>query len=265
MEILEVQAEGKEPIQKCGEFVRFDRLLRAEHWSVMILFTMLAVTGIPQRYSGATFSVWLVNSLGGIDFIRGIHRIAGILFGVLAVWHLGRVILNVLIKGRTPHMIPTSKDFRDAVKTVRYYLKLSDEYPKFDRYDFRQKFEYLGMVMGGIVMIVTGFLLYFPIFLTKYLPAFLIPVAKTAHGYEAMLALSVILIWHMYGAHLSPDIFPFDKTIFTGKISRERMEKEHPLEYERLVSSNRDLATASSKLLGDEPPRDPSEVTEHKQ
>lgn len=237
MELTEKPAEGKETPQIPEQFIRFDRFLRAEHWSVMLLFIALMITGIPQRYSDTAFSVWLVNSLGGIDLIRFIHRLTGILFALLAVWHLGRVILGVLIKKRTPHMIPTSKDFHDAANTVRYYLKLSEEYPKFDRFDFRQKFEYLGLVMGGMVMISTGFLLYFPLFFTKYLPAFLIPVAKTAHGYEAMLALSVILIWHMYGAHLSPEIFPFDKTIFTGKISRERMEKEHTLEYERLVEA----------------------------
>ena len=38
----------------------------------------------------------------------------------------------------------------------------------------------------------------------------------------------------MYSAHLSPDVFPFDPTIFTGKISEERMRHEHPLEYDRV-------------------------------
>jgi len=216
------------------EFVRFNRMLIGEHWAVMMLFTLLVITGIPQRYAEASWAQWIVHYLGGIDIARGMHRIAGILFAALAVWHLGRVIYGVLFKRRTPHMIPTSKDFRDAISTLRYYLRLSEEHPKFDRYDFRQKFEYFGLIMGGMVMIITGFLLYAPLFFTKFLPAFLIPVAKMAHGYEAMLALSVILIWHLYGAHLSPDVFPMDKSIFTGKISRERMEKEHPLELERI-------------------------------
>jgi hypothetical protein len=44
----------------------------------------------------------------------------------------------------------------------------------------------------------------------------------------------------MYGAHFNPDVFPFDSSIFTGKISRERMEKEHPLELARLQSGAKD-------------------------
>jgi hypothetical protein len=31
-------------------------------------------------------------------------------------------------------------------------------------------------------------------------------------------------------------VFPVDTTIFTGRISEERMRHEHPLEYERLVA-----------------------------
>ena len=49
------------------------------------------------------------------------------------------------------------------------------------------------------------------------------------------MAFLVVIIWHIYNAHFNPDVFPFDTTIFTGQISRERMEHEHPLELERLV------------------------------
>jgi hypothetical protein len=40
----------------------------------------------------------------------------------------------------------------------------------------------------------------------------------------------------MYNTHLASGIFPLDRTIFTGKISRQRLQREHPLEYQRLES-----------------------------
>jgi hypothetical protein len=49
------------------------------------------------------------------------------------------------------------------------------------------------------------------------------------------MAFLVVITWHIYNAHLNPDVFPFDFTIFTGKISRHRMETEHPLELARLT------------------------------
>jgi formate dehydrogenase subunit gamma len=219
---------------KSKDVRRFSTMLISEHWLVMIIFVGLVVTGIPQRFPESSIAQFMVRNMGGIDITRWIHRIMGFMFAGLAVWHLTHVLYGILFRRRTPYMIPTSKDFRDVVTTLRYYLRLSEEYPRFDRYDFRQKFEYFGMLMGGMVMISTGFFLFAPVFFTKFLPAFLIPIAKTIHGYEAMLALSIILLWHTYGAHMNPDVFPFDSSIFTGKISRERMHHEHPMELERI-------------------------------
>ncbi|HEY6910792.1 MAG TPA: cytochrome C, partial [Myxococcales bacterium] len=105
---------------------------------------------------------------------------------------------------------------------------------RFDRYDYRQKFEYWGMVAGSLIMTFTGFILFWPALVASVLPGQLIPAAKVMHSYEGLMAFLVVIVWHLYNAHLSPDVFPFDTSIFTGKISRERMEHEHPLELERI-------------------------------
>ena len=83
-------------------------------------------------------------------------------------------------------------------------------------------------------MIVTGFALYLPTLFAGLVGGQAIPAAKVAHSNEGLMALLVILTWHIFSAHLSPDVFPFDRSIFNGKISVERMRHEHPLEYARL-------------------------------
>ena len=88
-------------------------------------------------------------------------------------------------------------------------------------------------------MVATGLCMWYPIQVTSVLPGELIPAAKAMHGGEGLLAFASILMWHMYSAHLSPDVFPFDKTMFTGKISEERMKHEHPIEYERILEGER--------------------------
>jgi formate dehydrogenase subunit gamma len=225
-------------------FVRFSSRQRVEHLLVMLLFIVLAITGFPQKFSDAAWARWLVDAMGGIEVARALHRGAGIAFAVLTFVHLGVAAVLVATGKSRPSMIPGRKDFVDAITTLKYYLGLTEVQARFDRFDYRQKFEYWGLVMGGILMVGTGLVLYFPLLVTTYLPGVLIPVAKVAHSNEGLMAFLVVLTWHIYNAHLNPDVFPFDKTIFTGKISRHRMEHEHPLELDRLTGKA--AATAES-------------------
>ena len=155
-------------------------------------------------------------------------------FATLSMLHVVTVGFKIAIGRARPTLVPNRKDFSDAVLTIRYYLGLSDHHAAFDRFDYRQKFEYWGLLLGGVLMVATGLILYFPLLALRLLPGEFVPAAKVAHSNEGLMAFLVVITWHVYNAHLSPDTFPFDTSIFTGKISRERMEHEHPLELARM-------------------------------
>ena len=217
------------------EFVRFSVSQRLEHLMTMVCFAALLATGLPQKFSDASVSIWLVNSLGGIDNVRFIHRIFATVFIFSAVYHVGAIGLSITRGKFNPSMAPSLRDFVDALVMLRYSVGLSNSKPRFGRYDYRQKFEYWGIVYGGIIMIVTGLTLWFPTYVTRILPGEVVPAAKEMHTGEALLALLVIVTWHMYSVMLSPSHFPGDWSIFTGKISHEKIKEEHPLEYVALV------------------------------
>ena len=221
-----------------SDIVRFSVRQRAEHFSVMILFTVLVITGMPQKYYQAAFSATVVHAFGGIGATRLIHRVAGVLFALTLLAHLAVAIWQLATRRLTRlGIIPGRQDYKDAIATLRYYLGLSKQKALFDRYDYRQKFEYWGMVAGSLIMVATGFMLLFPVAIGSLIPGQLIPTAQVAHSNEGLMAFLVVIVWHIYNAHLNPDVFPFDWSIFNGKISRHRMLEEHPLELARIEGS----------------------------
>lgn len=212
---------------------RFSPRERAEHFLVMVVFIVLSVTGLPQKYFEAGWARWIILALGGVDAIRFWHRAAGLLFTAMTAVHVVFALKQALSGRGSFSLVPTRRDFADAIMTIRYYLGLSNQQARFDRFDYRQKFEYWGMIMGSLIVIGSGLVLLYPIAIADWLPGQVIPAAKVAHSNEGLLAFLTVIVWHIYNAHLSPDVFPLDTSIFTGRISVERMKREHPLEYER--------------------------------
>jgi cytochrome b subunit of formate dehydrogenase len=225
--------------------VRFSKKQRVEHFVVMSTFVLLALTGFPQKFYEADASRFLVRIFGGLDGARLVHRVSGFAFAALTFFHLAAAILSTLQHRMKMTIVPDRQDFRDAVQQLRYYLGLGEKEARFDRFDYRQKFEYWGLVLGGLVMIATGFVLYFPMAVARFLPGELIPAAKVAHSNEGLMAFLVVITWHIYNAHLAPGIFPFDPAIFTGKISLERLRHEHRREYDRLYGATAAPAAAA--------------------
>lgn len=212
-------------------YVRFSLDQRVEHALLIVSFTLLMLTGLPQKYAGSPWAETLIAWLGGVERVRRLHHAAAVMLILEAVLHIVAVGYRVYVRGaRVRVMLPGWKDVQDFFAAVGYNLGLRREPPRFDRYSFKEKLEYWAVVWGTLIMILTGFMLWNPIATTRWLPGEVIPAAKAAHGGEALLALLAILTWHVYHAHIRH----FNKSIFTGRMSREEMLEEHPLELARI-------------------------------
>lgn len=216
---------------------RFGPFRIVEHWLNALAFAILVITGLSQKFHEYGISQWIVMTLGGIDTTRIIHRYTGIVLAALTVQHIISASFGILFLRWQPSMIIHKKDFIDAIDNIKYYLGMTEHPARCDRFDYKQKFEYWGVVVGGVLMVATGVILWFPTYVAKFLPGEFIPAAKALHTNEALLAFLVIVIWHIYNSIFSPEVFPIDKVMFTGKISKERMIHEHPMEYARIVGA----------------------------
>ena len=71
----------------------------------------------------------------------------------------------------------------------------------------------------------------------RHLPGWVFNVAAIFHGEEAFLAAVFLFTVHFFNNHFRPDKFPLEIVRFTGTVALADYQRDHPLEYRRLVDS----------------------------
>jgi len=206
---------------------RFSLTQRIEHFVLLLSFTILALTGLPQKYLALAWAQRLIGVFGGIETTRLVHRMFAVILMAQGLYHLVAMVAGRKRPMRRHDMHVSLADVRDLIGDALFLAGRRRERPRFGRFDYRQKFEYWVVVWGTTMMALTGLIMWLPIAVTRWLPGVVIPASRVVHGGEALLALFAVIAWHLYNAHLRPDIFPMDPAMFTGKISIERLRHEH--------------------------------------
>ncbi len=219
-----------------AQYKRFAPSQRMEHIILLVTFTGLALTGLPQEFADQGWAKALIGFFGGIESARIIHHFLATLLLAEAIYHGGVISYKLYVLGRRATMLPGIRDLRDAINWIAFNLGLRKQHPHLPRYNFGEKAEYLAVVWGTIIMAITGFMMWNPITTTTLLPGSVIPAARAAHGAEAVLAVLSIFIWHMYNVHLKR----FNKAMWTGKISSEAMSEEHAEELDEIAQGETD-------------------------
>lgn len=231
------------PVQHERTFPRFTVAQRWEHVVLMLSGLVLFLTGLPQKYRESSISQDLLSTPDRIELIRQIHHVAAIVLALLAAYHLGR-IFYLMAKRRLPgDLLPTWQDVRDAGHMLQYLLFLRSDKPKFGRYNFEQKVTYWVVFFGLLIMGVSGFIIWFPVFFTRFLPGGVVPAAKLAHSTEAIVIAIFVIVWHVYHVHVERT----NLSMFTGRVSEEEMKEFHEKEYERLTRQSESNAKPGAK------------------
>jgi cytochrome b subunit of formate dehydrogenase len=162
-----------------------------------------------------------------------VHRFAAVLIILSGVYHL--VYLTFLAQKRVLpfSMVPVLKDAFDIRDNVLHMLGLKKERPRFDRFNYLEKFDYWAVFWGVVMMVGSGFIFWYPVFFARFLPTFVLTSAQIIHGEEATLAAIFLFVVHFYNAHLKPSIFPMNWAWLNGQTTLEYMKDEHPTEFER--------------------------------
>jgi cytochrome b subunit of formate dehydrogenase len=225
------QQRRHEPEAPEPEFERLSLNQRLQHWLLITSFVTLLVTGLPLLFPTTSISRDVVHLLGGVGARAVIHRIAALTLIGLVVYHALYVLFSRKGYWEFRQLLPGPRDLLDLLHMLRYYFGLSQARPAFGRYNYIEKFEYLAVGWGSVIMIGTGLVLWSPNVTLAILPKWVTDIATVVHSWEAILAFLAIIVWHMYNVHWNPSVFPMSRIWLTGKIGLRELEENHPLEY----------------------------------
>ena len=220
--------------------IRFFLTQRVEYLILLVSFTMLGITGLSQTFYDTMIGDYILNLFGGIDSIRQVHRVFSFLLGVQSIYHVWMFLFNPVAYRQISKFWPDWSDLEHFFQTIKLNLGLSQQRPRFDRYTFEEKVDYWALVLGTVIMGVTGLMQWFPMLVTEFLPGWAIPAARALHKWQAILTALAILTWHFYHVVLKT----FNTSIFTGIMTIKEMKEEHPAE---LLYLERAAAVAGSK------------------
>jgi len=77
------------------------------------------------------------------------------------------------------------------------------------------------------VMAFTGFALWFPTVATSWMPSWIVRVSEVVHFYEAILAVSAIVIWHFFYVLFMPSEYPMSTVWLNGRMPEHEWKKMH--------------------------------------
>jgi len=252
----DIKLKAAQDNENYSRFSPFERLL---HVMVVTSFLLLVITGMPLKFYYTAWAKTMFAAFGGPQVARSLHRLGALVTFVYFALHLldrircawqgRRRVLNPL-NGRfewkrlwnivvgPDSMVPCKRDWNEFIAHVKWFIGRGAR-PQFERWTYWEKFDYMAVFWGVAMIGVSGLIMWFPEFFTRFLPGWAINIALVIHSDEALLAAGFIFAFHFFNVHFRPEKFPIDTVIFSGRISKTELLHERRRWYERLVAENR--------------------------
>lgn len=231
-------------------FYRFSLNQRIQHFILAFTVVLLVLTGMPLKFSDASWAPYLYSLFGGIKYAPVVHKVNGAILMGLFFYHIFYLIYVIRkyyiapVKKRgalkkfeglkivlTQKMVPNLKDAFDIRDLMKYLLYLTNKRPDGDEMTWKEKFDYWAPFWGMVIIGFSGLILWSKELFTQILPGGVLNFLLIAHSDEALLAALFLFIWHWYNVHFSISVFPMGTVFLTGYLSEELMVEEHYQHY----------------------------------
>ena len=227
---LPMGSEGLVPVE------RFSLRDRGLHVILILSFMTLVLTGFPIKYHGVHWARILIGFWGGAEMAGLFHRIAAAILIALFLYVVWLSLRFVFPKGQgtkgwlgrlfgPDSLVPNLKDWEDMKGMFLWFLNRG-EMPKFERWTYWEKFDFMAVFWGMFAIGGSGVLLWIPEWSSWIVPGWVLNIATLVHSEEALLAALFIFTVHFFNTHGVPTKFPMDPIIFTGRYRLAEMKEQ---------------------------------------
>jgi formate dehydrogenase subunit gamma len=206
-----------------------DSYERIIHWSLAISCLLLCLTGLGMMFHTFNFVSYL---FGGMHNMKFVHNFTGIVFFIA-------LLLAIRMWWREAGVFVLPEDM-EWVKVAGGYLWHVDNVPETGKYNPGQKAFYLAVVIFGVVMVITGFIMWFP---AKF------PVGLVRWMYP-LHALGFLVIFAFFFVHLYLGTIGNPGTVqamFSGWMDKKVLTMLHPKWVKEMEHEGRLIAWGEQK------------------
>jgi formate dehydrogenase subunit gamma len=207
-------------VMKSGEVARYTPGERVNHWSVALLFILLAASGLAFFHPAFYFLSWL---LGGGPWARILHPFLGVLMFALFLLMAMRYWNDNKIQAYD----------REWGKRMGDFINNRDAgLPEIDKYNMGQKQFFWVQVACMFLLIASGVILWRPYFAGLF-PIPLIRIAAVVHAAAGFVLIVAVLV-HVYAAIWVKGTI---RAMVRGSVTHAWARHHHPLWYRRVTGN----------------------------
>jgi formate dehydrogenase subunit gamma len=199
--------------------LRYNFRERLVHWVAGFSYIYLLLSGL-AFWSPWLF--WITLILGGPTIARELHPWIGVLFFLAVTWMYGLWSSQMGFNQRD----------REWVRALPHYIRNEDgQVPDEERFNAGQKMLFWGFLVCGVVLLLTGFVLWVPHWFPWSL-RFLRLISVILHPIAALFTIALFMIHVYMGTAVERGAFG---SIIRGDVSRRWAQRFHRLWYEQVV------------------------------
>jgi formate dehydrogenase subunit gamma len=183
---------------------------RVVHWCVALSCLLLCITGMGMMYHSLNFIGTLVGGMGNLKLV---HNFGGIFFSI-------SLVFTILMWWKEAGVFSFPED-AEWIKAAGGYLWHVENVPEVGKYNLGQKMFFLAVALFGAGMVVSGFIMWFPV-------GFSVKLVRLMY---VLHALGFVVIFAFFFVHLylvtigAPGSAP---AMFTGWVTKAWIMKQHP-------------------------------------